>query len=195
MNNKNYLPIKILHLVLMFGALLGSCYVLYHNLSLAGFHTYMFASGISPIIAIVFGLYYFFKGYKKNAAVYYKLFMAFFLLEFVLSVLAGMTSSRVQYEYLPAIADLTTLVSISLLYFGRDLGKTRSSVLAIIIVICRIVMLVLTFTASAQDMNDLFARSGVIIYVIRLLTDVLLAGSAGLMVYGKYVDKESRGAK
>ena len=55
MNNKNYLPIKILHLVLMFGALLGSCYVLYHNLSLAGFHTYMFASGISPIIAIVFG--------------------------------------------------------------------------------------------------------------------------------------------
>ena len=192
MDNKKYLPIKTLHLVLMVGALLGSCYAAYYNFSVYGASVLMI-SDICPILAIIFGLYYFFKGYKKNTAIYYKLFMTFFLIEFAITVLCGMVT--IKYDYIPAVIELITLVCISLLSYGIDLGKTKSSVLVITIIVCRVIMLISVFTTSAEMLSNLFANAGLFMCVISLLSDVLLAGSAGLMVYGKYIDKESRGTK
>ena len=193
MDDKKYLPIKMLHLVLMFGALVGCCYELYYGYSIAGFRLLTTIVDVLPIVAIIFGLYYFFNGYKKNAAVYYKLFMAFFILDFGFSMFYGMINSL--YDMYSAILDLVCFTCIVLLYCGKDLGKTKSSALAIIIVATRIIKLVISLTVYSKATIDMFSIMGLFTLMIKSITNVLLAGSAGLMVYGKYKDKEARGAK
>lgn len=189
MENKKYLPVKIIHLILMLAAIVLCCV----SLTKIGADTKVFSdtglrtvSYIAEIIALISGIIYLAFGYKKNATVYYKAFMV--ILVVVQAIICyrqmvGTASARV------AILNIIPFITLIILATGKDLGKAKSYIIVGILLVCRLIILVLDITVFNFSTNTGFS---VINYAI---SDVLLAGTAFFMVTGKYLDKAERGTK
>ena len=195
MENKKYLPIKIIHLILMVAAIVLCCV----SLTKLGADTIFFSdtglrmvSYIIEIIALISGIIYLAFGYKKNAAVYYKAFMVILVVVQAIicyrQMVGAISPDAVQASFI-AICNIVSFIMLVILATGKDLGKAKSYVIAVILLVCRLSILIL----------DLIVFRGMLRFVIAIISfavsDVLLAGTAFFMVTGKYLDKTERGTK
>ena len=189
MENKKYLPVKIVHLILMVAAIILCCV----SLTKISADTRVFSdsglrmvSYIAEIIALISGIIYLAFGYKKNAAVYYKAFMVILVI-----VQAIICYRQMVGEVSPraAILSIIPFIMLVILATGKDLGKAKSYIIAAILLVCRLIILVLDISVFGAMLNTGFS---IICFAV---SDVLLAGTTFFMVTGKYLDKTERGTK
>ena len=127
--------------------------------------------------ALAWAFLYLLKGYTKSAASYYKLFLAFLLLQFV----ANFIMPIVRGDILEIVLHAASILVLLILAFKKDLGGKNSQILFVVLAALQIVITVLAI---------LNRQSGMIVTNIARL---LLIGTLGLMLEGKYADKRARG--
>lgn len=138
------------------------------------------------ILAIFAGFVYVLGGYKKNDALFYKLFMLLVCLESVLTLVNDIIITQEMGSTSPISGILRTIICVNLviLVFAKDLGKQTSIGLASAVFGVTIInharLLVLYFSFS---------------YVISAVLHLSLALLVLLLVIGKYMDKTERGTK
>lgn len=185
MENKKNLPLKVVHLFFM---VLGLCFCVHDLLGIknvytdtkfavfAAFHT------SAAIFALISGILYLTHGYKKNAAAYYKVYIMFLLVFDIFSTISG----NLDDSYFMKFVWVINLVLLTILAVGKDLGKTKSFTLVGLILVGKIIVFIgMLKTFGSFDVN----------LVLGMVAQIVLIITTGLMVCGKYLDKESRGAK
>ena len=190
MESKKYLPLKIINFVLI-AASLAFCFITlisgtedessFGNGSLMGICCFVNA------FATIVLFFYMFLGYTKNAATYYKTFMALLVLEGIL--IAAHLMSTVVSPIWYAFLYLLSLASTVVLTFSKDLGKKNTYTAIAVFLLCRAGLLI-------ADCFGIVTSGEIVLTVVSMdVAFVLLALSAGFMAAGKYIDKASRGSK
>ncbi len=193
---KKFSPLKLIHLILMIGLMLCSC-----------FSTVMYLGGFGPVVAgidkseailngcstmavtimLLTGVIYLLHGYKKNAAVYYKTFILLLVLVNLMVIImdviyATMTGIIIIKCLLYAIK----IILLLLLAFKKDLGPKNTWIIFYIVVAVDIAAFVVMLIIMAAGSFD---NGNIIGVIAALIADVTL----GLAIHGKYADKKSRG--
>lgn len=130
-------------------------------------------------IALAFCFIYVFHGYKKKDANMYKAFMALYLIEiiyFLITSIIGKYSS-----FVTVALNVVCIFMAFALAVGKNLGRSLASKIVIILILCRLALFVL-YVIKDQ-------------YAIYMLNHSLIATVAGLLVLGKYQDKDDRHVK
>lgn len=187
MESKKYSVLKVVQMIFMAAAIVLCAVSLIEN----GFSKFVFTdtglkafSYIAEIIALLFGIVYLAYGCKKNAAAYYKTFMI--ILAIVQAVIFYRQIFSTASAYV-AILNIVPFVMIVVLAICKNLGKTISLSLAGILFASRIIIAIFEIV-YVKDI------SGIDLFVISYtVSDILLAGTAFLMVVEKYIDKDERG--
>ena len=188
MENKKNLPLKVVHLAFM---VLGLCFYVYTliNVKNATSTTSFLIIGIAQcsaaIFALISGFLYLTHGYKKDAVAYYKGYVWILLIKEIITTVAGNISS----SYLIKFVWIIDLVLLTILTVGKDLGKTKSFTLVGLILVGKFILLINQFLSLKT--SGLLGTA----IVLDLIGQIILTITTGLMVCGKYLDKESRGAK
>ncbi len=143
---------------------------------------------LTDLITVATGLMYLFFGYRKRAALYFKLFMGFFALSQAL-LLSDLLADPMAQPFYFGIVYLLSFAAVLILSFGKDLGKGISLTLIGMLVIGGAVVLVMTLFLLDDFAPSAFEA------VTRGVTNFLLAVTAGSMVLAKYLDKAERGSK
>lgn len=146
---------------------------------------------ILVIVAFAFSLIYMLKEYRKSAHISYKIFLCIYLAIWTLE-----TISAFVFADAPTVNKVITiaqLIVLAILAFAKNLGKKNSKSLATILIVLTICIMIALFY---DFINKGYSLSPIIVNVISgYLLFVLLSTTAYIMVTGKYIDKESRGAK
>lgn len=152
-------------------------------------------ASISYTIALCFGVIYLIKGYSKNAAVFYKLFLLLTALAVAFYVAILFSLSNSEFASIPmnsssiriygSIFMGIKILSILILTFGLNLGKRISWMLFCIAIISDILLVIFFFTVPT------FTN----ILVVASLACLIMDGTIGLAIKGKFDDKDSRGSK
>lgn len=130
-------------------------------------------------IALIFGLFYSFNGYKKDAAKYYKGFMYLYIISSLFSLVASILGDG---NLLVIVANTIVLVLVSMLAFVKDFGETKSNGAALVILAISIFKLCLVATKTIPHISVAFAN-------------LILACILCVFVSAKYADKETRGTR
>ena len=138
------------------------------------------ADSIVCIAALVFGLFYSLKGYKKDAAAYYKLFMYLLLV----SSLMSLSTIVVKFNALMLICNIIIFVCVVALAVANNLGESKSNNCALIILICDLIKF-FYIVAKTNDMPAIAGGFG----------NLALACVLCVFVSAKYADKAARGSK
>jgi len=135
---------------------------------------------------IIMGALYLIKNYSKQAAIYYKAFLLLHIAVCALTIFIDLFFYTVN-ALLIAICVLNAVKAVELviLTFGKDLGKEKTWILFYIILSLDVAQLALALVNMANIGFD-FSFTG---YVTALVMD----GTIGLAIRGKYKDKEARG--
>lgn len=140
----------------------------------------MIAEGFSMVCGIVYVL----RDYRKTAADYYK----FMMLLYVISKFFLMYSTFVYGGLrLSMLANAAEVVILSMLTFGKDLGRQRTMSLFYALLSCELILSLLGGFAGAGVATAVAGR------LTSALMRVVLAGTVGLAIKGKYEDKSARG--
>ena len=135
------------------------------------------------LIAYSFALSYAFKGYKKNAAKSFKLFVYAFGLSLLATIIRTIVSNDA-----PVIATVNSIIGfipVAILAFVKDLGKKRSLSLAGVSLASGVFGIVYVALTAPE-----FART-----LLTTLSGLILSAVLFIFVIAKYRDKEARGAK
>ena len=135
------------------------------------------------VLSLVFGLVYFLRGFTKQAATFYKLFMILSLAETIVFIGFRMTFVT---PFFTAIFLVLPFGLLSVLAAGPNLGKTMTLTLALIYIAVQIVNLI-----TSVEFNNQFVSP--VAGLVQSCSHILMAGIAALMVLGKYSDKKERG--
>jgi hypothetical protein len=145
-----------------------------------------FAMNVSSVIvqglALVCGIIYTARNYTKDAADYYKYFMLLYAISKLFTLYSSFMLSGVN---LYMIVTLVEVVLISSFAFVKDLGRQRSMMLFYALLVCE---LLVGLTGGFTDVSSAFAPR-----LVAGITRLLLCGTLGLAIYGKYDDKARRG--
>ena len=188
---KKFNTIEILHLILMAlmtVATLISIIVIFtgnktddFDVFFGSFNYGVFFAGIVNIAALVCGIIYVLKGYSKEAAGYYKAFLA---LVAVYALITTFTSIN-QGIVIRIILKVVKIVLLLVLVFVKDLGKKKTW---IIFAVMLAVDICVPFIAIDKQH---FLGYRLVAHISKFLTD----GTIGLAIRGKYIDKDKRGTK
>ena len=139
------------------------------------------------ILAVLAGFVYVLGGYKKNDAVYYKLFMLLVCLEAVFTLIMDLAATQANGYTSPVSGILRTVICVDLviLTFAKDLGKQTSIGLAAAV-------LGISLFNTVRMLVIYGTTFGIITGVVIGLALALLVL---LLVIGKYMDKTERGTK
>lgn len=186
MENKKYLPLKLIHVALMAIALMISVIsmvkVLQTNTNESD-SLYYFLVNITKILALLSGIYYIVNGYKKADANYYKMFV-FFLLAY--EIVFDANNMLVGSDLLRAYSMLISLVLIAVLAVGKNLGKRNTFIYAGVVFVCKVINCV-------TDIKSYLAVSSIdLMSLSYLLSNIILALTIIFMAVGKYIDKAQR---
>ena len=185
MENKKYLPFRIIHYVLMIATFGLSIYCFIKNSPTDPFLTNL--SYLFLMAALVLGFVYAVLDYRKQDAKYYKGFMWCYLISSIIHLVNMFTA--VTSTVFNAFLNIIAIVFITMLTTCKDLGKQTSYIIASGLLLCRLIPFVRFLnTGNAPGTTYLGVLSSYIIII-------MLAANAFLMVAGKYVDKDARGAK
>lgn len=186
MEGKKYLPIKIINVLFIFAALIMS--------ALAFVKADADYSGIAEIVhsinifTLISGFIYLVYGYRKNAAIYYKVFMGFLMLSqgvLVVELINGKTQSPIYTSIIYSIAFIATVI----LTTAKDFGKAMTIAIITVLALCRIAILLINLLSADTFDNTAFCQLSLDI------ANLLLVGTAAIMIAGKYIDKAQRGSK
>ena len=137
------------------------------------------------LLTILMGALYLLKGYKKQAAVYYKLFLLFHVCVCALTIFIDLYFYQVNFLMIViCVLNAIKLVGLLILTFAKDLGS-RTWILFYVILGLDAMQLILAVINMAGIGFD-FSFTG---YVTALIMD----GTIGLSISGKYRDKKARG--
>ena len=183
MENNKYLPLKILHLLLIAaGIAMYAVWLIFFNEGAAVIKNIVFVLNIG---ALVSSFIYLSKGYKKNAQLNYKIFLWFLLASEIMEY-TSIFNEGVQFSVFRAFVTALTLVAFVMLIGAKDYGKIKTNIVSITLV----VLTLYTAIATAPTIESLGFFNP---YMIDALGQLILASSAALMVCGKYLDKTERG--
>ncbi len=189
MENKKYLPLKIVHLIFM---ALGLCFYVYSFFQIENVYDNatnkiisVFQAG-TAILALISGFIYLVKGYKKNAAAYFKGYVWIILIADMFAVIVGITEAA---SYFCKIVWAAALILLAVLAAGKDLGKTKSFAVAGLILLCKVVLLI----PIIMDRSILGAAF--VPVILDMIAQIVRTITTGFMVCGKYLDKAERGTK
>ena len=190
---KKFTPFILTHLVLMsvlaimsivgtvqyFGAAAA------HTGSMRTFGIMIACVQIVNAIALAFGLIYLLRGYEKRVALYYKLFLASMVVACTLACAANALVSGFTISILFMTLKIIVLL---VLIIVKDIGERNTWILFMIMVAIDLVL----------GSGFLFPANlpGMTLYKsISALSRLLIDGTIGLAIRGKYADKASRGTK
>ena len=186
MNDKEYLPFKVAHLILMGITIVITCIDLFQMISglrdgkdlLVMLRLF---SDVVRIVAMMIGLIYLVTGYKKSSANYYKYF-------FVMLILAEISRLLVLFvrdsNILLLISGSVSVMLSIVLLAKKDLGRNRSLIVLFVLIVIELVIgifMALQNVTLGQLGSD--------------FSMLMLLGTAGFMISAKYIDKELRGTK
>lgn len=144
-------------------------------------------------LALVFGIIYLRGGYRKQYAVFYKLFL-FFL---VVGYLCGIVSTILEYgPNFATIIQIIWIAGLLILAFWSNLGKRDSWILYAVLFVLQIIWAISAVITSLNLFKTLDQFSGTALIFTMLaavFSRLLLLGSVGLALKGKYDDKDARG--
>ena len=188
---KKYSPLMIIHLILMSllivfvlvstVATLAGVKTIDSQLFFDSFSAGVYILAILNIAALGCGIIYLLQGYSKKAASYYKAFM---VLTAALSVLNIYSVYVFRGFCLGVILIAVKVILLLALAFWKDLGKRNTWILFAIIIGIDLYIFV-----SSNHQNYLLYRLAFV------LSKLLMDGTIGLAIRGKYVDKDARGTK
>ena len=177
---KNLKQAGVFNTILIATAIIVQVYLLCIDIDMP---TLPFAICVIVIIALAFGLFYAFYGYKKEAAKYYKAFMVLSLISYVVSAISHLPYfANAKVRTFAAFARIIPLIFLS---FKKDFGKKNSVICASVVFICSLINLI----GTIMKLN--FAP----VYILSSLNQVLLSAITIIFVEAKYADKEARGTK
>lgn len=139
------------------------------------------AAMICALLAYASGICYTFKGYEKRAANFYKLFMLLYALSAVCTAAVALEGGFGGVNAAVIAIDALCFLGVLLLALGLDLGKRRSTVLALVIFGLYAASLLLTLTMSATPAA-----------VINAVQILVIAGNGVVLVVAKYLEKTDR---
>ena len=139
------------------------------------------AAMICALLAYASGVCYTFKGYEKRAANFYKLFMLLYALSAACTAAVVLEGGFVGVNAAVTAADALCFLGVLLLALGLDLGKKRSTALALVIFGLYAVSLLLTLTMTATP--------ALILNAVQIL---VVAANGVILVVAKYLEKTDR---
>ena len=142
---------------------------------------------IIAIAALLMAMVYLIKGYKKDAAIYYHLFMIIF----TLSVLADSVFNAKNYDF--NYLAITAYGVLCILCVAENLGKKKSTILGLIVLVCLAASLIMTLIKTPGILRGGDAITTQM--VIREGATFTMAIILNIMIIAKYKDKEARGTK
>ncbi len=186
MNDKKYLPFKIIHLVLMVATLLITVVGLFQMFRKLGSGQdwallVRMISSIVRIMAMVVGIIYLVSGYKKSSAGYYKLFFCLMVVVLILRTMVFLANGM---NAIMVAGSILTIIIAFVLLVGKDLGRDVSLILLTAMIVIEI-LLKLPFSFEGMSIGQLGGE----------LSMFMMFGTAGFMMTAKYIDKELRGTK
>ena len=209
MNNKKFTPLMICHLVMMavLALLSVAAAVIICNKAYAlpgeGYATWksaIYTTGtmsIIEIVALIVGILYLASGYSKSAAGFYKAFLTISALSAAVAIIPDVLSMQAGNVLDGAVigsngVNLTRIllhicevVILLLLAFGKDLGKHRTWIFFGVLLALNVMISILS----------LFYAHSFLITLLHSLIHLLMTGTIGLAIKGKYDDKDARGTK
>ena len=186
MENKKYLPFKIVHLILMSMTTVITLVGMVHMVKrfgtgMDGLLILRLLSSAVRIMAMAVGILYLVSGYKKSSAKYYKLFFCLMIIALVLRLLVFITNKE---SAVMLLGGILTIVLACILMAGKDLGRNKSIAFLVSLLIIEI-LLMLPIDISNISFGQLGGE----------LSMFMLYGTAAFMVAAKYIDKSLRGTK
>lgn len=169
--------VGIVGVIIIIGSLIWNVYELLNMISLKNPDVIAFAvlAGLL-ILGLVSALVYFFAGYKKDAAKYFKAFAYIYVLaNFEICMFMDVLPLASRF------CTVLTLCVLCVLATGLDLGKKKSNILCAINMVGTLANLIICGMTYAFNS--------------RSVSTTLLAIITWIMVAGKYADKEARGSK
>ena len=145
------------------------------------------ACDVFSIITVVFAVLYALNGYKKNASLYYRLFMLLYGITTLVSLIFDIyatVSYSVGFNPTNLIRPIIFVCGF-MLAAGINLGRNVSCILAYAIVICEAVALIYTLAVYIGEFST----------VSKAIMYFALACITCIFVIAKYDDKISRGSK
>lgn len=190
MKNNSLISIKIIHLILLIIALASNLYsiiIMGNDTSIYGTSNLIGYVKMSLIVAIVASLIYLIYGYKKSAAIYYKITMGLLTLAQALDVINIMNTTITPLS--SCLLQVLALILMTIIATAKDMGEKNTTILVLLLVTLRIASLGIVIyhlpMMSTERVNILTTS----------LSNLLFAGTVGLMAMAKYEDKEARGSK
>lgn len=180
MNNNNS-SLKLVHLALMLLTIVW-CFVSFssYNNSVFGI-----VDNTIKVFALLAGIVYLTMGYKKNANLYYKIFVGLYMVSMASDIVGSIRQSSAS---IPLMAcQILSLIALVVLTTVKDLGREKTTLTYALLLLCQLIALfsvIFNVRSMANAVSPFFN-----IYV----SNLLLAGTLGLMIGAKYMDKEARG--
>lgn len=179
MKNKNNSLLKACHLILIIAGL-GLCIYGFNFGDIPVLDTITL---VLKIAALISSFFYLTKGYKKEADLYYKVFMWMVGVFEIVGYTSFLTKGTVLSVF-QGFVSILTFVAFILIIGAHDYGKVKSSIISITLVILT------GYTAISMLISTNILRTQ-----ITSICQFVFALIAGIMVIAKYNDKDSRGAK
>ena len=182
MSNKKTLDLIVM-IVTLLGIALGIAAGIFAVLRKDG-NSFLAVTAILTVLALIAALVYVLKGAKKNAAGYFKLFMAFYALAEFSSIISSSGQAVDQPAAVAVNAAIFAL--LILLTVGTDLGKTKSYLICggiLVLALVSLVGAIILFGGTALGL----------VLTLRAAANLVLAVLTCAMVIAKYVDKTRRG--
>ena len=187
MENKKYLPLKIVHLLLIAAGI--TLYIITLISFTKGASVLNIISTVLNIFALAAGFFYMVAGYKKEAHLYYKIFMWLFMIAEIIEC-TSVFSWGIEISTFGIFRKVFALAVVILLGGAKDYGKVKSNIISITLVVLNLYTVIAAiFTMNGFAETSLPAEA----VIFDALGQLILASSAALMVCGKYLDKTERG--
>ncbi len=184
---KRLRALSVVNAVLLVSAMAGCLYVLFANQGL-----YYSVTAVTELLALVFSLFYYLRGFQKDAAKYYRLFMLFYAFTY----LAENAASLMNYQTIGVDLSAGTVLFSMIMYgntlilaVGKDIGKKASYALCAFNVLVYVLPLIGGFIPGLISFESESVQvSNILLYAIWLI----VALNAFVMTVAKYTDKSIR---
>lgn len=179
---KNNSIIKIIHLVLLtitLGLSIISISNIINSSTLVVEGTIFTLGYLADVCALLAGFIYFAGLYKKDSSKFYRIFMIFLTISFILR-LSTVDSSNLFLLYM----NLASTAVVVVLGIGQNLGKKLTCVLGLGVIVIQLII----FFISIINVETIS-----VVVLTRDISTILLSISLFFMILGKYEDKENRG--
>ena len=161
---------------------------------LMNFYALKLGEGISkfePILAIstlLCALYYVALGCKKDDSIFFKTYMVMFAICLFVTVISCAVNKA---SMLTIPLNIVALVVACIFCFGKNLGKKTSYGIAAVLAVVTAITAIYTGVTQPGIIGDGTLANTVTI--LRTCSNTILGIITIIMVYAKYVDKDSRG--